>query len=108
MALLGGLGPGEYTVSWRTLSAVDGDTAEGTFRFTVDPLAPVATATPEAEARDSAPAAQAGVVEASSLVADGGSRFPWWILLAGAAIAASTALTVRAVRDSAALEEPPE
>jgi len=31
------LAPGEYTVRWKTLSADDGDTAEGTFRFTFDP-----------------------------------------------------------------------
>lgn len=29
--------PGEYTVRWKTLSAEDGDTAEGSYRFTFDP-----------------------------------------------------------------------
>ena len=29
------LGPGTYTVGWRTVSAVDGDVLHGTFRFTV-------------------------------------------------------------------------
>ncbi len=33
----GTLPAGEYTVRWRTLSADDGDTAEGTLRFRVDP-----------------------------------------------------------------------
>ncbi len=108
VAMLGRLGPGEYTVAWRTLSAVDGDTADGTFRFTVDPLAPVATAPRDAEAPNSAPAPRASAAEASSLVADGANRFPWWLLLAGAAVAASAALMVRAVRHSAGIEGPPE
>lgn len=29
------LGPGTYTVGWRTVSAADGDVLHGTFRFTV-------------------------------------------------------------------------
>lgn len=39
---LGGapLPAGEYTVRWRTLSADDGDSAEGALRFRVDPVAP--------------------------------------------------------------------
>lgn len=40
------LGPGLYTVEWRTLSAEDGDTDEGLFTFTLDPQA-LATTTPE-------------------------------------------------------------
>ena len=32
-----GLGPGTYTVRWRTLSADDGDTASGNYSFKVDP-----------------------------------------------------------------------
>ena len=31
------LAPGTYTVKWKTLSADDGDTAEGTLTFTFDP-----------------------------------------------------------------------
>ncbi len=31
------LAPGEYTVKWKTLSADDGDSAEGTLSFTYDP-----------------------------------------------------------------------
>ncbi|MCC7358495.1 MAG: copper resistance protein CopC [Anaerolineales bacterium] len=41
------LPPGEYTVNWRTLSAEDGDDAEGSFTFTLDPAAAV-TSTPMA------------------------------------------------------------
>ncbi len=43
--LAGGLAPGEYTVNWHTLSAEDGDTADGSFTFTLDPAAAV-TSTP--------------------------------------------------------------
>ena len=39
------LAPGEYTVNWHTLSAEDGDDAEGSFTFTLDPEAAV-TSTP--------------------------------------------------------------
>jgi methionine-rich copper-binding protein CopC len=99
IALQAGLSPGDYVVSWHTLSAVDGDTAEGEFRFTVDPSAPVATATPEAGAGEAA-SGPADEARATSIPAGAGeASFPWWLLLAGAAVAVSTALTVRAVRD---------
>jgi len=39
------LPPGEYRVEWRSLSAEDGDTEEGSFLFTLDPQASV-TSTP--------------------------------------------------------------
>jgi len=65
--------PGEYTVTWRTLSAEDGDDEEGSFTFTLDPqaqltstpmsaaptptdLAPPPTRTPPALAATSTPA----------------------------------------------------
>jgi copper resistance protein C len=35
--LPGDLQPGEFTVRWKTLSAEDGDPADGEFRFTYDP-----------------------------------------------------------------------
>jgi methionine-rich copper-binding protein CopC len=43
--LMPDLPPGEYRVAWRTLSAEDGDAAEDTFTFTIDPQAEV-TSTP--------------------------------------------------------------
>jgi hypothetical protein len=43
--LLPGLPSGEYTVTWHTLSAEDGDDDEDTFTFLVDPEADV-TSTP--------------------------------------------------------------
>lgn len=45
VALTAGLEPGEYTVTWRTFSAEDSDSEEGTFSFTLDPRAQ-ATSTP--------------------------------------------------------------
>lgn len=46
--LEGDLPAGAYRVEWRTLSAEDGDTEEGSFSFTVDPQA-AATSTPMRE-----------------------------------------------------------
>lgn len=43
--LQGDLPPGEFRVTWHSLSAEDGDTDEGAFAFTVDPSAEV-TSTP--------------------------------------------------------------
>ncbi len=80
VGLAPGLPPGSYAVSWQTLSAVDGDTARGSFDFTIDPDAPEAGA---AE-RDAAPAATGG-------------DSPWWILGVLAAIGASAALAARAL-----------
>lgn len=34
------MAPGDYTVRWKTLSAEDGDTAEGSYSFTFDPAGP--------------------------------------------------------------------
>ena len=98
IALQAELSPGEYVVSWNTLSAVDGDTAEGEFRFTVDPSATIATATPEADASETASDPTVEAAATSTLAGTGDASFPWWLLLAGAAVAGSTALTVRAVR----------
>jgi methionine-rich copper-binding protein CopC len=108
IALNAGLGPGEYVVSWATLSAVDGDTAEGEFRFTVDPSAPEATATPAAKAEASASEQPDEPGVSSILAGENSTAFPWWLLLAGAAVAASTALTVRAVREPAESNGPPQ
>jgi len=48
--LAGGLAPGVYTVNWHTLSAEDGDPAEGSFTFTFDPAAAVTSTPMQAEA----------------------------------------------------------
>ena len=61
------LADGDYTVRWRTLSADDGDEADGEFRFTVragsptpetDLPAPTATAQPAETAPEAAPTAE--------------------------------------------------
>ncbi len=89
IGLAPGLPPGSYAVSWQTLSAVDGDTARGSFDFTIDPDAPEAGA---AE-RDAAPGR--GADDAAPAATGGDS--PWWILGVLAAIGASAALAARAL-----------
>ena len=48
------LSPGDFRVTWKTLSAADGDTAEGDFAFRFDPRA-AATTTPMGEELTSGP-----------------------------------------------------
>jgi methionine-rich copper-binding protein CopC len=69
-----GLPQGRYRVEWRTLSAVDGAAAEGSFEFVVH-IHPSETAT-------------AG----PSIAGGGGGSVPRWALLSGAAIAAAAGL----------------
>ena len=86
---------GAYAVHWTTLSAIDGDAAEGSFTFTVDPSAPAPTATtPPAEKVSTATAASPSddADETSSVLVDAGSSFPWWALIAAAAIVSSAGL----------------
>jgi len=100
------LPPGEYTVRWTSLSAVDGDSAEGTFTFTVDPTAPETAATEVATEVGTAPA-DPSTGEPADVVDEGGSSssggpIPWWAVIAATSIAASAALGVWAiVRDTA-------
>lgn len=54
VALLPDLPAGEYTVTWRTLSAEDGDDHDGSFNFTLDPQASV-TSTPMSAAATPTP-----------------------------------------------------
>lgn len=86
------LPPGEYVVAWTTLSAVDGDPADGIFAFTVDPLAPSPTPT-AALAVAGAGSGEPGEPAARSATrgADG-SLFPWWFAVAAGAIALSGGL----------------
>ena len=89
------LAPGTYTVRWTSLSATDGDPAEGTFRFTIDPAAPqtssaattTATTSPNGGGTERA-SGTAADVGSSSLPSDGASAspFPLWALLVGLAI----------------------
>ncbi|MGE3960103.1 MAG: copper resistance protein CopC [Dehalococcoidia bacterium] len=104
------LTPGRYTVTWRTLSAVDGDPAEGAFTFTIDPAAtPAASSTPSPPA--SAPTdagtgtVQTGVTTADATPAvptvasteeEGG--LPWWILVAAIGLLAAGAAGAWAIR----------
>ncbi len=95
VGLAPGLAPGSYAVAWQTLSAVDGDTARGSFGFTLDPDAPEP---PEPEAAAGpAPAATPGTEEIAAAAAAGGREPPWWILGAIAALAAAAVLGARAL-----------
>jgi methionine-rich copper-binding protein CopC len=100
VGLRGDMPPGFYTVTWRTLSAVDGDSAEGTFVFTIDPNAPEATPEPT-PALESTPApVVTGTPEASPPVAlvEAETEFPWWAVIAAAGILAAGVAGVWAVR----------
>jgi len=92
--------PGPYTVAWASLSSTDGDPAEGSFTFTVDPNAPpssgAASATP---ALTPTPPTESSPVTTppASPGADGptdeeDASFPWWVLVVGAAIGTSGAI----------------
>lgn len=99
---------GTYTVTWRTLSAVDGDDDEGTFAFTIDPTAPAPTPTPDeaspiptveltaapdpTEATDPEPPASAAESD------DEGTPIPWWALIAALGLLGSGVAAVWAVR----------
>ncbi|MCC6176066.1 MAG: copper resistance protein CopC [Chloroflexi bacterium] len=90
IALTPNLAPGKYSVEWASLSATDGDPAEGNFTFTFDPgAADVAGASGAATA---ATAAKAPAIANASPVATAGAGaeatgLPWWAL-AGAALIA--------------------
>jgi len=90
VGLTGPLEPGGYHVTWSSLSAIDGDTAEGFFAFTIDPSAPAPTAPSGAPAPD-------GTGSPAS-VTGGGDDFRWWVAIALPAILVSGALAAWAVR----------
>lgn len=89
VGVVGPLEPGTYRVQWRSLSALDGDSATGTFEFTVDPSAP------ETPIGDSTPIL--GGSDVPRALTRGGT-WPWWPALALPALLASAVLVARAVR----------
>ena len=95
VGLAPGLPAGRYAVDWQTLSAVDGDTARGSFAFTLDPdaLEPAE----RAAGASSAPAATPAEEEPAGVAAARGNGRPWWVLGALAALAASAVLGARAL-----------
>jgi methionine-rich copper-binding protein CopC len=103
------LPPGEYRVRWTSLSAIDGDAAEGEFTFTIDPTAPEPTpgtpgtpGTPEASPTSEATASSTATALASPVPtatpgtgdrdSNSGGSFPTWVLVAAAAILGFAAL----------------
>jgi len=94
---------GRYTVEWRTLSAVDGDTAEGSFAFTIDPTAPEPMPPPTTgEPADGSGGRPAAEESPGGSIATSGGGIGWWALGAAAALAASLALGARALLAPAA------
>ena len=94
VGLAPGLPAGRYDVDWQTLSAVDGDTARGSFAFTLDPDAPEL---PDPAGGSSAAPAATPEDEAASVAAGADDGAPWWVLGALAALAASAVLGARAL-----------
>ncbi len=74
--LAAGLTPGAYTVNWHTLSAEDGDDAEGSFTFTYDPAAAVTSTPMQPDATPTPlPAATSALVTPTAIpTSDGGVR----------------------------------
>jgi copper resistance protein C len=89
VGVTGPLAPGGYHVTWSSLSALDGDTAEGFFAFTIDPSAPEPTASSGAPATG-------GVAPPARLT--GGGDFRWWFAIAVPAVLASGVLVSWAIR----------
>ena len=93
---------GRYSVVWRTLSAVDGDTAKGTFSFTIDPAASESTPPPATgeslSDTKNLPSIEVSKEASRSTISGAGSEDPWWVLGVAAALAASLVLGVRALR----------
>ncbi|MFN8638037.1 MAG: copper resistance protein CopC [Dehalococcoidia bacterium] len=88
------LDAGTYRVTWRSLSALDGDTAEGNFEFTVDPSAP----TPGAATAASAVSSTSDEPGSTLVGEPSGARGLWWVVVAAAALAVTGVLGIRAVR----------
>ncbi len=89
VTLLEPLAPGTYRVEWQSLSALDGDTAEGAFEFTVDPTAPEPTTAANAPSS----ASEGGT---SNLAGRGASLA--WLAVALPAVLLSVLLFARAGR----------
>ncbi len=71
VSLKSGLGPGKYTVNWKTVSADDGDTATGSFVFTVAAATTAGQATPAALPRTGGVPPGLLVAAAATLVGGG-------------------------------------
>lgn len=83
------LPPGTYTVAWTSLSAIDGDTDEGTFIFQIDPSS-TRTATPTPDPTVTATAAPeqtaAPTPTATPPDDDDALSIPWWSVVAALAM----------------------
>ncbi|HEY8489750.1 MAG TPA: copper resistance CopC family protein [Dehalococcoidia bacterium] len=98
-----GLPPGVYTVTWRNLSAEDGDPHAGSFTFTVDPAA-APTPSPGQAAPPQGAADGGGGGEAAR-AGDGGSGWLLPAALGGAVVAVAAGLAALLLRIRRAAEE---
>jgi methionine-rich copper-binding protein CopC len=114
-----GLGPGNYVVQWHTLSALDGDAADGYFSFFIEGGTPLASpaVSPEAATPSAVSTAAAGVITAGPTatatpvpVDDSSfdSRAFGLSVLAGVVVAIGIYLFWRLVRPKAGSRSPPE
>ncbi len=95
VGLASDLAPGMYEVAWTSLSAIDGDSAEGTWSFTIDPNAEPST--PPPSDTEVEPTTEATATAAPAAASGGnGSSFPVWVLIAAGSIALATAITASA------------
>lgn len=97
VTLPAGLPAGEYRVAWTSLSATDGDPADGAFSFKVDPAAPESTPvqTPAAQAgiaQPTPPPPQEQSRDGQGVSSTNGSSFPMWALLGAGGILLSGAV----------------
>lgn len=92
VGLASGLPPGVYEVTWTSLSAIDGDSAEGSWSFTIDPDAEPSTPEPSDTEGNPTPEATATTAPAASSSGSDGSSFPVWALIAAGSIALATAI----------------
>ena len=86
------LPPGVYTIKWKTLSADDGDAADGTFSFTIDPSKPPSAGTVTvSSAVTTAPntaVAQPAALQATAPDAAGSPSGTSWVLVVAVGVAA--------------------
>lgn len=76
------LKPGTYQVKWKTLSAEDGDTAQGTLSFTFDPTKPVNLGRTDLKADTTAAAGNSGPSSSLGYGFEGGGGTSWILVVA--------------------------
>jgi copper resistance protein C len=86
VALPSTLAPGQYTVKWKSLSADDGDPAQGQLKFTFDPAGIPAAGITDLRTGLDAPAATPPAGAPAAPLASAGGGGTSWILVAAVAL----------------------